>query len=40
MQIKKILWASDGSTESVDALRWAEVFASQYGAKVIALNVF
>jgi nucleotide-binding universal stress UspA family protein len=40
MQIKKILWASDGSTESVDALRWAEVFASQYGAKVIALSVF
>jgi nucleotide-binding universal stress UspA family protein len=40
MQIKKILWASDGSTESVDALRWAEVFASQYGAKVMALSVF
>lgn len=40
MPIKKILWASDGSTESVDALKWAEVFASRYEAKVTALSVF
>jgi len=40
MPIKNILWASDGSTESVNALRWAEVFASRYGAKVIAVSVF
>lgn len=39
MQIKKILWASDGSKESRDALRWAEIFATQFGAKVIALSV-
>jgi nucleotide-binding universal stress UspA family protein len=39
MPIKKILWASDGSKESRDALRWAEIFATQFGAKVIALSV-
>ena len=39
MSIKKILWASDGSKESLDALRWAEMFASRSGAKVIALHV-
>ncbi len=39
MQIKRILWASDGSKESRDALRWAEIFAARFGAKVIVLNV-
>jgi nucleotide-binding universal stress UspA family protein len=40
MQIKNILWASDGSEESLDALKWVEVFASGYDANVIALSVF
>jgi nucleotide-binding universal stress UspA family protein len=39
MQIKKILWASDGSEESLDALRWVEVLATRYDANVIALSV-
>jgi nucleotide-binding universal stress UspA family protein len=39
MQIKKILWASDGSRESRDALRWAELFATRLGASVSALSV-
>jgi nucleotide-binding universal stress UspA family protein len=39
MQIKNILWASDGSEESVDALRWVEVFATRYDANVIAISV-
>ena len=39
MPIKKILWASDGSKESRDALRWAEILAKQFGATVIALSV-
>jgi nucleotide-binding universal stress UspA family protein len=39
MQIKKILWASDGSKQSRDALRWAEVLANQFGARVIGLSV-
>jgi nucleotide-binding universal stress UspA family protein len=39
MQIKKILWASDGSKESLKALKWAVIFATRYGAKITALNV-
>jgi nucleotide-binding universal stress UspA family protein len=39
MQIKKILWASDGSRQSRDALRWAEILANQFGARVIGLSV-
>jgi nucleotide-binding universal stress UspA family protein len=39
MQIKKILWASDGSKESRDALRWAEILANQFSARVIGLSV-
>ena len=39
MQIKKILWASDGSKESLEALKWAVIFATRYGAKITALNV-
>lgn len=39
MPIKKILWASDGSKESLEALKWAEIFATQYGAKITALSV-
>jgi nucleotide-binding universal stress UspA family protein len=40
MQIKKILWASDGSEESLNALRWVQVLATRYAANVIALSVF
>jgi nucleotide-binding universal stress UspA family protein len=39
MQIKKILWASDGSKESREALRWAELCATRLGASVSALSV-
>jgi nucleotide-binding universal stress UspA family protein len=39
MSIKTILWASDGSKESRDALRWAEILANQFGARVIGLSV-
>ncbi|MGH7848164.1 MAG: universal stress protein [Candidatus Binatia bacterium] len=39
MPLKRILWASDGSKESLEALKWAEVFATRYGAKITALNV-
>ena len=39
MQIKKILWASDGSKESLEALKWVVIFATRYGAKITALNV-
>jgi nucleotide-binding universal stress UspA family protein len=39
MPIKRILWASDGSKESRDALRWAEILANQFGARVIGLSV-
>ena len=39
MSITKILWASDGSKESLYALGWAEIFASRSGAKLIAISV-
>jgi nucleotide-binding universal stress UspA family protein len=39
MQVKKILWASDGSKESRDAFRWTELCAGRLGAKVSALSV-
>lgn len=39
MQLNKILWASDGSKESRGALRWAEMLASWFKAKVIAISV-
>jgi nucleotide-binding universal stress UspA family protein len=39
MQIKRILWAGDGSKESDNALRWAEILATRFGAKMIALGV-
>jgi nucleotide-binding universal stress UspA family protein len=39
MQLKKILWASDGSKESRGALRWAEMFAIRCGANVMAISV-
>jgi nucleotide-binding universal stress UspA family protein len=39
MPIKKILWASDGSKQSRDALRWVEILANLFGARVIGLSV-
>jgi nucleotide-binding universal stress UspA family protein len=39
MPIKKILWASDGSKESRDALRWAEILAHRFGARVVGVSV-
>ncbi|MER3447476.1 MAG: hypothetical protein C4291_11855 [Candidatus Dadabacteria bacterium] len=39
MEIKKILWASDGSNESEEALRYVELFANKYGSEVVGLSV-
>jgi nucleotide-binding universal stress UspA family protein len=39
MDIKRILWASDGSKESEEALRYVALFASTYGSRIIGLNV-
>lgn len=37
--IKKILWATDFSTESMNALAYAELFAQKCGAKLTAVHV-
>jgi nucleotide-binding universal stress UspA family protein len=39
MEIKKILWASDGSNESNEALRYVELFATKYNSEIIGLSV-
>ncbi|HXG52410.1 MAG TPA: universal stress protein [candidate division Zixibacteria bacterium] len=39
MDIRNILWASDGSKESRAALEWAELLAARFGARVTALSV-
>jgi nucleotide-binding universal stress UspA family protein len=39
MDIKKILWASDGSEESEEALKYVGLFASRYGSEVVGLSV-
>ena len=39
MRIKRILWATDGSNEAEEALRWAEFIAGPFGAKIIGLRV-
>jgi len=39
MDIRKILWASDGSKESEEALRYVALFASKYNSEIIGLNV-
>ncbi len=39
MQIREILWASDGSKESRVALRWGELLAKRLGSKIIAFTV-
>lgn len=37
--IDKILWASDGSKDSVEALRYAELLATRFKAKIFGLYV-
>ncbi len=39
MEIKKILWASDGSKESEEALKYVGLFAGKYGSEIIGLSV-
>lgn len=39
MEIKKILWASDGSKESNEALKYVGLFASKHGSEIIGLSV-
>jgi nucleotide-binding universal stress UspA family protein len=39
MRIKKILWAYDGSKESLAALKWVRLCATRLGASVNALSV-
>lgn len=39
MEIKKILWASDGSKESEEALKYVGSLASKYGSEIIGLSV-
>jgi nucleotide-binding universal stress UspA family protein len=38
MQMREILWASDGSKESRTALRWGELLAKQLGSKITAFT--
>jgi nucleotide-binding universal stress UspA family protein len=37
--IHKILWASDGSKDSIQSLRYAELFAKRFKARVLSLFV-
>lgn len=39
MKINKILWATDGSKISQDALNWAKLFAKTFGAEIIGIHV-
>ncbi|KRT64226.1 MAG: UspA domain-containing protein [Candidatus Dadabacteria bacterium CSP1-2] len=39
METKKILWASDGSKESDEALKYVELFANKYSSEIIGLSV-
>ncbi len=39
MEIRKILWASDGSQESEDALKYAEILANEFGSQIIGFSV-
>lgn len=39
MKINKILWATDGSKVSQDALSWAKLFAKTFGAEIIGIHV-
>lgn len=39
MKINKILWATDGSKVSQDALNWAKLFAKTFGAEMMGIHV-
>ena len=39
VKINKILWATDGSKVSRDALNWAKLFAKTFGAEIIGIHV-
>jgi nucleotide-binding universal stress UspA family protein len=39
MDIKKILWASDGSKESEYALKYVELLTSKYNSEIIGLSI-
>ncbi len=39
MKINKILWATDGSKVSRDALNWAKLFAKTFGAEIVGIHV-
>jgi nucleotide-binding universal stress UspA family protein len=39
LTINKILWATDGSKISQDALNWARLFAKSFGAEIIGIHV-
>lgn len=39
MEMKKILWASDGSNESEDSLRYVKLLAREYESEIIGLSV-
>jgi nucleotide-binding universal stress UspA family protein len=39
LKINKILWATDGSIISQDALNWAKLFAKTFGAEIIGIHV-
>src|ERR1700757_986055 len=39
MNIQKILWASDGSKESEEALEYVDLFANKYNSEIIGLSV-
>ena len=39
MLIDKILWASDGSKDSTEALKYAELLSKQFKAEIVGLFV-
>jgi nucleotide-binding universal stress UspA family protein len=39
LRINKILWATDGSKVSQDALNWAKLFAKNFGAEIVGIHV-
>ncbi|MDA2919520.1 universal stress protein [Desulfobacterota bacterium AH_259_B03_O07] len=39
MIVGKILWATDGSKESNDALKYAKLFAKTFDAEIIGIHV-
>ena len=39
LKIDKILWATDGSKVSRDALNWTKLFAKTFGAEIVGIHV-